>query len=611
MEKHPLHIKNPELQKSGEVSRAVARKESRTGEKIPNDPSARIEAYTERLANIFLNPDEATRKRNIELFRDDIYNALLIKKEDFPESYFELQQRIARDRGVAVDEIPQNIREQMIATSIEDQKQSLDNWIDYLSSNDAVYPPWFKLYAWQQITKLSQFDKERGEFKKRTKSTVAPFPDIYSEPLAIIADLYEQVKENNNNTEARREFDKKFPSLYAELIQKTLEAQAEQGEEIRGEWVKYEKGKQGEAEKLFASLQNQGTGWCTAGKSTAQQQINSGDFYVFYTLDEEGKPTKPRLAIRMEGEEIGEVRGKLGRQEVEPILQPILDAKLADFGPKAEKFRKKSADVQHLKTLKEKQEKGEAFTKDDLTFLYELNSPIEGFGYGKHPYIAELLNERNLEEDILVIFDCTKEQVAHSVAEITDATKVYVGKLEPNIFQKLPETIEYIYTKFPEERIRRYDIEIGGKTKQQLVNYLRASGHKISDFAESMLENPAFTVLEKREQAKLIRLRVKDMGLPSGATTEQIFAKAEELGLELCPPEVGPQFRLQYVNQPMDEYITVGMKPISDSGGYPDVFLVGCDHDGPWLYHSWAGPANKWRRDDEFVFRFRKKPLKP
>ena len=46
MEKHPLHLKNPELQTSPEVNRAVKRHEDREGEKVPNDPSERLEACT-------------------------------------------------------------------------------------------------------------------------------------------------------------------------------------------------------------------------------------------------------------------------------------------------------------------------------------------------------------------------------------------------------------------------------------------------------------------------------------------------------------------------------------------------------------------------------------
>ena len=73
-------MKNPELQTSPEVNRAVEREERKTEERVPNDPSERIDAYVERLENIFLNPDEKKRERNFEMFRDKIYDALIIKK---------------------------------------------------------------------------------------------------------------------------------------------------------------------------------------------------------------------------------------------------------------------------------------------------------------------------------------------------------------------------------------------------------------------------------------------------------------------------------------------------------------------------------------------------
>jgi len=79
MEKHPLHLKNPELQKSEEVQDAVEKQERLTGEKIPNNPNERIEAYLGRLEKIFLNPDERVRERNIEMLRPAIYENFLIK----------------------------------------------------------------------------------------------------------------------------------------------------------------------------------------------------------------------------------------------------------------------------------------------------------------------------------------------------------------------------------------------------------------------------------------------------------------------------------------------------------------------------------------------------
>ncbi|HUY69834.1 MAG TPA: hypothetical protein VMU70_02375 [Candidatus Tyrphobacter sp.] len=592
MEKHPLHLKNPELQTSPEVQRAVEREEQKTGEKVPNDPAERIEAYTDRLENIFLNPDERKRKRNLEMFRDKIYNALIIKRENFPDSYFELQKRIARERGQAVEEIPENVREQMMDVAIEDQKHSLDAWMDYLTSNDAVYPAWFKYFVWRNITKLSQFDKERGEFKKRTDSTVAPYPDIYREPLAQITDIYEKVKEDNKNLkepEIREAFSKKFPNLYAELISKSLAASIENREEVRGQWVKYEQGDNAEAERLFQSLEGKGTGWCTAGRSTAETQIESGDFYVYYTNNSQGNPTQPRLAIRMEDKDrIGEVRGILPHQNIEPTMQEVLDGKLKEFGTEADAYRKKSGDMRLLTGLEKKRENDQPFTKEDLIFLYEVNSTIEGFGYEKDPRIAELRQGRNLEEDMLVVFECTKDQIAHVPSEINENTKAYVGQLEPGIFQKLPENLEHVYASFPEKKIRRENIEIGGKSAEQLISEMEAASINISDYVKSMLKNREFVPSKNPEEATLIRLTIADLGFRRSATTDQIYERAQALGLKLCPPDTGPNYRLKYRNQPLGEWFYIGMKQISDSDGNPHVFALVRDDVGLWLRDVWA-----------------------
>lgn len=369
-----LHKKLPDLQKSQDVQDSVDKHTRLTGEKVPNNPEARLDVYMDRLEKIFLNEDEATRKRNIEMLRDKIYDALIIKYEDVPDSYFELQQRVARERGQPVETIPQEIKEQMIQVIIEDQKKSLDAWIDYLSSNDAMYPTWFKYFVFRNITKLSQFDKELGKFKERTQSTTAPFPDIYREALAQVSDIYENAsrdKELFKDKDFQTFLSKKFPTQYADKIQQTLEHTQEDNEQIKGQWICYKQGDEQGAKKLYSSLQSKGTGWCTAGSSTAEVQIKSGDFHVFYTYDKEGNPTQPRLAIRMNGTAtIGEVRGVLPHQEVEPLLQETLDTKLTTFGTEADKYTKKSQSMKYLTAIDKVMQEGKPLTHNDLRFLY-------------------------------------------------------------------------------------------------------------------------------------------------------------------------------------------------------------------------------------------------
>jgi hypothetical protein len=363
---------------------------------------------------------------------------------------------VARERGQAVETIPQNVREQMIATIIEDQKASLDSWLSYLTSEDAVYPPWFKYFVFRNILKLSQFDKELGKFKSRTETTTAPFPDIYREPLAQICDLYEQVRRDNKalkEPEIQSAFSKKFPTYYAELIQKSLANQLENQEEIKGQWVKYEQGNTEHAETLYKSLESKGTGWCTAGLSTAKAQMQSGDFYVYYT-EVDGEPTQPRIAIRMNGtSEIGEVRGILPHQNLEGQMMPILTEKLKDFGPEAEKYQKKSADMKQLTEIEQKTMEGKPLTQAELLFLYEVNSSIDGFGYDKDPRIADIRSKRNLQEDLPNIFDCKPSQVALKPEELKPDTIAYVGSVNTTVISKWSKIPKYLYEQFPNKRV--------------------------------------------------------------------------------------------------------------------------------------------------------------
>ena len=104
----------------------------------------------------------------------------------------------------------------------------------------------------------------------------------------------------------------------------------------------------------------------------------------------------------------------------------------------------------------------------------------------------------------------------------------------------------------------------------------------------------------------LIRLTVGDLGFPNSATTEQILDRAIEFGLDFCPPEVGPYYRLQYTDQPMGEWVRVGMKPFSGRGGNERVFRVGRDDGGLWLGDGWTSRGDPWDAGRQFMFRLRK-----
>jgi hypothetical protein len=102
----------------------------------------------------------------------------------------------------------------------------------------------------------------------------------------------------------------------------------------------------------------------------------------------------------------------------------------------------------------------------------------------------------------------------------------------------------------------------------------------------------------------LVVLSVKDLGFPKGATLQQIYDRAIlEFGLCLCPAEVGPQLRLQYPNQPDEEWLIVAMEAITDLVGDLFVFSVIRSDSGLWLSADWDYPDNVWDGANHFVFR--------
>ena len=317
----------------------------------------------------------------------------------------------------------------------------------------------------------------------------------------------------------------------------------------------------------------------------------------------------------MEGDNVGEVRGVNHRQELEPELVDIAQERYHEL-PGGEIYDKKAADMKEMTAIYNKCFKidkgtGEkiylnpALTKDELTFLYEINFPIEGFGYDKDTRIAELRNKRDPKEDAPIVFECQPEEIAWSEQEISPGTKAYIGPLFKGIFGRLAH-LEHIYTAFPEDRIRRSKLGIGGKTGQELERELDQKNFRIYDYARYTLRSSDFTTTKNPEKIDLVRLKVRDLGFAGGATTEQIYARAAELGMDICPAEVGPHQRLKDVDQPMGTSYNIAMKQIAGRDGYPRVFYLDHSADGLWLDSHRADPQDRGNPGLVFVFRFRK-----
>lgn len=604
------------LHKSPEVDNAAKRTRAHTGVRIPQDPLLRIQNYLNRFHEITDRPDADDREHGTDAAKRLLHSKYVIKPDEVPEGYFENQQRQARELGHGDIEITGDMRTQLTDVLVADQRSSLDKWVDYLSSPDAPYSDSLKYFTLRSVLTMGDYDKERHAFTQRSKGTVKPFPDLNREALAYALDAIDKKYKGQNidmaafEDQEAQEFEKllaseNFAKLYAFAIEKVTPASAEQLKSTQGQWVKYDQNS--DATPLFDSLQGHGTGWCTAAESTAQVQLQNGDFYVYYSSDQDGKPTVPRAAIRMQGNSIAEVRGVAAEQNLDPYIGEVVEDKLKEF-PDGATYQKKAADMKRLTEVESKAQSGQDLSSEDLIFLYEIDSPIEGFGFQKDPRIEELQKTRDPEIDMPIVFDCTPEQIAHKRGEINGETRAYVGVLTPGIFDQIRNhNLEHIYTSFPEGKIRLDKITIGGKTADELERELAQNGINVTTYAASMMKNPDFTTLPELQELDLVRLHVKDLGLKKdNPTTTEVFKQAEELGLELCPPEVGPQYRLQRTDQPMDDWFYVGMKPVAGSDGRPSVFRVGHYDGGLWLSGDWAVPGRRWDPGLGFVFSLRK-----
>jgi hypothetical protein len=108
-----------------------------------------------------------------------------------------------------------------------------------------------------------------------------------------------------------------------------------------------------------------------------------------------------------------------------------------------------------------------------------------------------------------------------------------------------------------------------------LRNALDAVGCGVGGLAAEVLARPAFTVSSHKTDVELLAVSAVELGFNTDSVPlAAIYARARQLGFELAAAEVGPQLRLQYFDQPMGEFLIVGMEPIKTWSGEPVVLNV-------------------------------------
>ena len=157
-------------------------------------------------------------------------------------------------------------------------------------------------------------------------------------------------------------------------------------------------------------------------------------------------------------------------------------------------------------------------------------------------------------------------------------------------------------------------IQIGGETKAELLARLARNGVELNEAARILFASDEFITSDVRTHLKTVELLVRNLNYPQGATSSDVYATAMRLGLRLCPLELGPHLRLQFLDQPegfLGQPVRQHRAPpgsiiiaseFSEDDEFPKGFYLRRIEGTLWLRGYWSGPEHICDPEDHFVF---------
>ena len=425
-------------------------------EKLPGKNNERRNfAYLSRLNNMIEKHGDALEQK---LWAASAEN-LVMDYEDIPDAYWKQQEQILRDNGQG-RKLSRREKEILAEDLIDKQRESITSWANYLGDKNCPYPTWFKVYAFDGISKMSNtLNLDDADYNRRDNTTALSFPKLNAE---ILAKVYRQINDfygvDKENWLSKHSDDEKlvslvksanFPKLYAkELVDtKVILKTPERTKDVHGDWFEYKLGD----EEEIASLA-EGTRWCVVDPNVAHNYLTYGQYsnpeenddyddedyddyeddnyededwedddqeeehddndikvenpeakFIIFRLEDPNSPgvyaSNGSASIRLDPDGIvAEVSGLNEGQAIEDALVPIVKEKALSL-PGGEKYLQQFDDKQALIRLDKKMEKGEDLTKEELSFLYELDRPIATLDtYNREdPRIPELKEKYDIE----------------------------------------------------------------------------------------------------------------------------------------------------------------------------------------------------------------------
>ena len=423
------------------------------GEKLPGKNNERRNyAYLSRLEKLIDKHGNALEKK---LWEGSVKDDLLVEYANIPESYWQSKRQELRDNGYGNIELTDDYKHELFNKERELQKESLEKWVNYLGDEHSPYPLWFKVYAWDGMTKMGKYDKAKGKYATRNETTVAPYPSPDAEVLGGVFEVVNRYYGNNDKEfyteEGERNIDLEkvvqsgnFAKIYNAIqhnIAPIIEP-PEKAEDVHGDWVEYSIGEEDDIARAA-----RGTGWCVTSPSIGRHYLEYGTYgqdnewddeensnglkskFILFHLEDPstGKLSKNAVAsIRLDPDgQVAEISGLKEGQALNDSLVSIVEEKVKTL-PGGEKFLGAFADKQELIRLDRKMQNNEDLTKEELEFIYELNRPIKTLDtYNNYdPRIPELKEKYGIEYALNTGIDANiliSKSQSYDIAENLDA----------------------------------------------------------------------------------------------------------------------------------------------------------------------------------------------
>ena len=462
-------------------------KARKKGEKLPGKNNERRNyAYLSRLENLV---DKYGNDLEKKLWQASVKDNLLIDYNNIPDSYWQSKKQELRDNGYGAIELTEEYKHELFNKEREIQKESLEKWVNYLGDEHSPYPLWFKIYAWDGMTKMGKYDKSKGKYATRNETTVAPYPNPDAEVLGGVFEVINRYYGNNErkfyteegerNIELERVVQSgSFAKIYNAIehdIAPIIEP-PEKAEDVHGKWIEY-----GIGEEDDIAIAAKGTGWCVASPSVGRHYLEYGTYgqddewdddnelsdeessveskFILFHLED---PTTGRLSknavasIRLDPNgQVAEISGLKEGQALNDSLVDVVAEKVKTL-PGGEKFLEAFADKQELIRLDRKMQNNENLTKEELEFIYEINRRIHTLDtYNSYdPRVDELKQEYGIKYALnagIDVNDLVPRLDSFDVAEELDTLIEHnanindlVSKLDsPGVFKNLDTLIEH------------------------------------------------------------------------------------------------------------------------------------------------------------------------